>query len=307
MNTKYFLRKLLLFAFIFACLDLLSGFIFRYLAKNAKGGDTARNEYIANKMDAPILIFGSSRAVHHYVPQYFRNHFGLDCYNCGQDGMGIILFYARYKMITERYIPKIIIYDVLSGFDLEKGDNYSYLGWLKPYYEKQGVDSIFWNIAPNERYKMYSQMYRYNGKILQMLADNILIMREETDGYRPAYGTMDYEPSRLSDSVSVQLDSVKLYYWEKFIQECNEKGTKLFFTLSPFYGGSNAVDTTYSAIYDLSKKYNIPVINYFNDTDIVNQKDYFMDSFHMNYQGAEVFSKKISEELYSIILHNNIK
>lgn len=307
MNTKYFLRKLLLFAFIFACLDLLSGFIFRYLAKNAKGGDTARNEYIANKMDAPILIFGSSRAVHHYVPQYFRNHFGLDCYNCGQDGMGIILFYARYKMITERYIPKIIIYDVLSGFDLEKGDNYSYLGWLKPYYEKQGVDSIFWNIAPNERYKMYSQMYRYNGKILQMLADNILIMREETDGYRPAYGTMDYEPSRLSDSVSVQLDSVKLYYWEKFIQECNEKGTKLIFTLSPFYGGSNAVDTTYSAIYDLSKKYNIPVINYFNDTDIVNQKDYFMDSFHMNYQGAEVFSKKISEELYSIILHNNIK
>ena len=301
------MRKLLLFAFIFACLDLLSGFIFRYLAKNAKGGDTARNEYIANKMDAPILIFGSSRAVHHYVPQYFRNHFGLDCYNCGQDGMGIILFYARYKMITERYIPKIIIYDVLSGFDLEKGDNYSYLGWLKPYYEKQGVDSIFWNIAPNERYKMYSQMYRYNGKILQMLADNILIMREETDGYRPAYGTMDYEPSRLSDAVSVQFDSVKLYYWEKFIQECNEKGTKLFFTLSPFYGGSNAVDTTYSAIYDLSKKYNIPVINYFNDTDIVNQKDYFMDSFHMNYQGAEVFSKKISEELYSIILHNNIK
>lgn len=124
-------------------LDLLSGFIFREMTNKAKGGDTARNEYIAHKVDAPILIFGSSRAIHHYVPKIFRDSLGIDCYNCGQDGMGIILFYGRYKMITQRYIPKVIVYDVLSGFDLEQGDNYSYIGWLKPYYDIPGIDSIF--------------------------------------------------------------------------------------------------------------------------------------------------------------------
>lgn len=296
---KRLIKRIFVFLIMLVGLDLLSGFIFREMTKKAKGGDTARNEYIANKVDAPILIFGSSRAIHHYVPKIFRDSLGMDCYNCGQDGMGIILFYGRYKMITQRYIPKVIVYDVLSGFDLEQGDNYSYIGWLKPYYDIPGIDSIFWKITPNERVKMCSQLYRYNGKILQMLLDNIKKTKEDESGYRPAFGTMAYEPQKNTDDRLICLDSIKLYYWEKFIAECHKNGTELIFALSPFYGGNNSVRLKYAAIFDFSKKYGIPVINHYNDSDIINQKDLFMDSFHMNYKGAEMYSKKIVGEINS--------
>lgn len=140
---KRFLLKLVLLIALIAILDILCGFFFQRLTKSAIGGDTARNEYIANKVEAPILIFGSSRAIHHYDPKIFKDTLGINCYNCGQDGMGIILFYGRYKMITKRYIPQLIIYDILAEFDIEENDNYSYLTWLKPYYQNDGIDSIF--------------------------------------------------------------------------------------------------------------------------------------------------------------------
>ena len=298
---KLFLRKFLLFVVILVGFDMLSGFLFRALVKHAKGGDTARNEYIANKVAAPILIFGSSRAIHHYAPQILRDSLGMDCYNCGQDGMGIILFYGRYKMITERYVPRVIIYDVLPSFDFEEGDDYSYLGWLRPYYDKEGIDSIFWKIAPNERYKMCSQMYRYNGKILQMLIDNVKETHEESNGYRPAYGSMRYEPQGQVITTPIKIDAVKLYFWKKFIQDCHKNGTQLIFALSPFYGGGNSVHSTYSVMYKLSKQYNIPVINHYNDKDIIGRKDLFMDSYHMNNFGAEMYSKIIAYELHDII------
>ena len=52
---RFLLRFGLLLALV-AGLDALCGFFFQGLTKSAIGGDTARNEYIANKVTAPILI-----------------------------------------------------------------------------------------------------------------------------------------------------------------------------------------------------------------------------------------------------------
>ena len=293
---RFLLRFVLLLALV-AGLDALCGFFFQGLTKSAIGGDTARNEYIANKVTAPILIFGSSRAIHHYDPRIFKDSLGVDCYNCGQNGMGIALFYGRYKMITQRYIPKLIIYDALAGFDIAENDNYGYLTWLKPYYQNAGIDSIFWKIEPKERYKMVSMMYRYNGKILQILTDNVKNIRIDYNGYRPGEGIMNYEVREEKEPSNVKIDSTKMYFMEKVIQNCKDNGTRLVFTLSPFYGGNTHLHQTYAVIYELAEKHNVPIISHCNDEDIIYRKDLFSDSYHMNHVGAEVYSKRLAHEI----------
>ena len=84
---------------------------------------------------------------------------------------------------------------------------------------------------------------------------------------------------------------------EKFIQDCKHNKPQLIFTLSPFYSGDENVHQSYLAIYELAKKYNIPIISHYNDEDIVYRKDLFSDSYHMNYMGAEIYSKKIALEI----------
>lgn len=294
---KKFLLRLTLFAVILVCIDRVGGMLLQTLTRSANSGDTARNEYIANEMDAECLFFGSSRCIDHYDPKIFEDSLGMTCYNCGQNGMGIILCYARYKMITERYVPKMIVYDPLVGFDLENGDNHSYLTWLRPYYDHLSVDSLFWSIDKSERWKMISKLYWYNGKMLQILTDNVTNMREEYKGYRPGYGVMAYEPQMKDEYVPYEVDSLKLYYMEEFIKDCKQKGTKLVFALSPFYKGSKHVDETYAPLIALAEKYNITWIDHFSEEDIVNDKQYFKDTFHMNRKGSEKYCKKLAHEL----------
>lgn len=67
------------------------------------------DNFISDEVDANILIFGSSRAAHHYVPSILSDSLDMSCYNCGMDGNGIIYGYGKLKTITARYYPKIVI------------------------------------------------------------------------------------------------------------------------------------------------------------------------------------------------------
>lgn len=293
---KKFIGRTVVFVLLMWALDTVIGLGCRYLTTHAKSGDTARNYTIVNRMDADIVLFGSSRCIHHYDPRILSDSLHATCYNCGSNGMGIILFYAYYRMMTERYKPKVVIYDILPGFDLLKSDNYSYLSWLRPYYDHNGIDSLFWTVSTTERYKMMSQMYRYNGKILQMITDNVVTIREEHDGYRPMDGELSYDIDNDIESVA-ETDSLKMYYMERLIESCKINGTQLIFTVSPLYKSGMKAMEAYKPLYLLAEKHEIPVLNHFTDTAFINDKTLFWDSFHMNRKGAERYTRTIVKEI----------
>ena len=111
---KSFLIKLTVFLVIIFVVDHLSGRVMGYIYNNTTKGDYGRSNYICKQTNQDILIFGSSRAIHHYDPTILKEKLGMTCYNCGEDGMGIICSYGRYSMIKQRYNPKLIIYDILN-------------------------------------------------------------------------------------------------------------------------------------------------------------------------------------------------
>ena len=170
---RNFLIKSAIFLTLCGLLDFGLGKIFGYLTVHATGGYTKQDNFISDEVDANILIFGSSRAAHHYVPSILSDSLDMSCYNCGLDGNGIIYGYGKLKTITARYYPKIVILDIQPTFDLFTNDNCKYLAPLRPYYQYPGVDSLFWDINPSERWKMMSNSYRFNSKFLSILMDNL--------------------------------------------------------------------------------------------------------------------------------------
>ena len=173
MVMKKFVGKVLLFLVGLVFLDFLVGMGGKYLVSHAKGGDTGLSNYICRQMKDECIIFGSSRGMHHYDPNIISDSIGMSCWNCSMDGNGIVLMYGRYKMLSSRYTPKVLVYDVFSGYDLIAGDNNTYLGRLRYYYDEPSVDSIFWSVDEKERFKMMSYCYRYNSQWLQLISDNI--------------------------------------------------------------------------------------------------------------------------------------
>lgn len=300
---KKVIIKIILILFILFIIDSLFGYLCKELTQNSIGGDTAKYKYISQDCNDEILIMGSSRCNHHYIPSIIEDSLNKTCYNCGIDGNGIITMYGLLNVISEYNTPDIIIYDITTSLDLDKNDNLKYLGRLKQYYDKEGIKPIFKKIDKVETYKMYSSMYQYNSKLLQLISDNLKPTQENDKGYKPLYGCMDYEPKENSNT-TFEYDSVKLNFIKLFIEKCNNK-SQLIFTTSPYYLPGN--DSVYKPIREMCEKYKIPFLEHHKDTLFSNKKNYFKDSVHLNHEGAQIFTNIIIEEISKMLPNSNNK
>ncbi|NPD90876.1 hypothetical protein [Xylanibacter muris] len=297
---KTFLIKILAALLTIIACDVCFGFTFDYLREKAKGGETGRTNYICDNTNEDVLIMGSSRAVHHYDPNIITDSLGMNCYNCGYDGNGIILNYGLYKMLSKRYNPKVIVYEITSAFDLLKGDNKRFLKIMRPFYNRTGIDSIFFNVDETEKFKNISHMYRYNTSFTQVLRDSFVPKGKNDKGYKPSDKRMEYEPVVNEDYDAVyEYDDLKLSYLKRFIIDCRRNGTKLIFVLSPSY--KKTIDREFMSLYDICKEYGIPFFNHYCDYNFVNNKDYFYDSVHMNRIGATKYTELIVSELKEVL------
>lgn len=294
-DMKKFIINIFVFFAIVAVVDVALGKVFHYLQANKAGGRTGAEYYACRESNEDIIIMGSSRASHHYVPQILSDSLGMSCYNAGQDGNGIILQYGRWKMISERYTPKVLIYDVTPGFDLQENDNMAYVDRLKPFCDDNEVKNYVADIFPMERWKLYSQMYRYNYKFLEMTSDCAKRGEDKLKGYIPLYGEIRKEmvdAPRPEKNPTIQVDETKIQYLELLAKECKEKGTKLVFVASPaFRGGSYSIET-FAEVKKIADKYQVP-FHYYYDSEYSENPDLFKDSHHLNDKGAVEFTKEI--------------
>jgi len=295
---KKFLLKALLFFACVVMMDLAFGQFFSFLRTHAKGGSTANCEYIANRATDDIIILGSSRATHHYVPQIIEDSLGISCYNCGEEGNGIVLAYGRFKMLTNRYKPKLIIYEMTPGYDYGTVDpNNKYLGYLRPYYAKDGVSELFddfdYELSP---LKMQSKMYQNTGKLLPNVIDNI-IFRDNMRGYSPLDGKLNANMVKKVEAKKCEeVDSVKLKYVEKIIIDAKCLNIPIIFMISPSYGLDSDI-SSYEPEIALCEKHEIPYYNFINYRPIAVDADCFQDVGHMNNYGAMIYTKMLVNEI----------
>lgn len=297
---KYLLQIAFFFAIV-AVVDFAAGMLFRYVQANKAGGRTGAEWHACRESNEDIIIMGSSRASHHYVPQILTDSLGMSCFNAGQDGNGIILQYGRWKMISERYAPKVLIYDVTPSFDLQENDNMAYVDRLKPFCDDREVKNYVADIFPIEQWKLYSQMYRYNYKFLEMLSDCVKSKDDQLCGYIPLHGQIRKEVVEGTSNAKVkpiEFDETKLQYLECLAQECQARNTQLIFVVSPYFKGGSFSKETFSPISNLAAKYGLPFY-YLNVSEFTDNPDLFKDSHHLNDEGAKAFTSEILHRIVS--------
>lgn len=295
---KKLLIKLSILAILFVAIDWAIGKTISSISIKAIGGDTGRHNEIANHTTADIILFGSSRCIHHYNPYIISDSLGLSCYNAGQDGNGILMLYPYYKMLSSRYHPKLIIYD-LCFFDVGEDEHSKYIEWLRQFYGRPEVDSVVWDINPNERYKMMCKAYRYNGKGLQVIADAVHPMSQSYRGFKPLFGSIKYTPEDEDTSkytIQKPIDPLKEKYLVRLIKDCQKNKTRLVFMVSPTYGRVQRFEY-YNAISTLCQKYNVPFFYNENNRRFILNKKLFQDKVHLNNTGATEYTKLVVKEI----------
>jgi len=297
------IRALILLLLLFLC-DLVIGSVLRKLYFKQESGDGHLITCAIDSTHAEILILGSSRAKHSYVPAVFSDSLQMSCFNAGHDGTDHILFsYAQFKAINSRYNPEIVILDIRPEDLIFNANEYDMLSPLMPYYKShKEISEIIGQKSPFEKMKHCSEIYPFNSLIFQIIMGNIelnKVRKPHENGYIPFYGSkVGSTPDTLQAPVGA-IGTEKIAFLKDMMHICNEKSIRLVLIYSPTYDIVVSNDH-YKVIDALCDENNIKFLNLSNEAEILNNPKYFFDRTHLNDEGARRFSEMVTMELKSL-------
>lgn len=300
--NKYFrflFNSIILF-FIVCLADLASGSVLKHFYFKQTSGLLYRTTYVIDSTKAEILVFGSSRANHHYVPEVFTDTLNRTFYNSGREGNFLLYNYAVFKAVITRYSPGIVLFDIQPDELFYEKSNYDRLSSLLPYYKNHPEIRKIVNLrSPYEKYKMISSIYPYNSSLLTIAAGNFGFnrsRRNDRSGYIPLHGALDDTVLYNLNTENSIIDTNKVNALKDIIKLCREKEIGLILVHSPVYAIVEKNIST-DLIEKISQQNNIVYLDYLNNPEFISNVKFFMDQDHLNDTGARYFSRLIAHTI----------
>ncbi|HEY2721871.1 MAG TPA: hypothetical protein VGI82_09100 [Chitinophagaceae bacterium] len=285
-------------------LDFIIGGLLKAFYFRQTSGLEYRTTYSMEKARADMLIFGSSTAIHDYIPETFEKKLSLSAYNVGRDGISIFYDYAVLRAVLKRYIPKIIILDFEKQEFSKNQLSYDRLAALLPYYKRHPeIDSIVNLRSSFEKYKFISSIYPYNSLLFTISAGNSEFNKkrsEDINGFVPINHTWT-DPIREDNSfLHDEIDSNKVKVYESFIKECLRAKIELYIVCSPLFVKPGYINNTIVMGKEIAAKYRIKFFDCSQDANILGRPKLFADIAHLNETGATIYSGEIADKILGI-------
>jgi len=304
-RNKHFkiVLKFGLFIFFLWMFDFSVGLFLSHCYQKQKSGLLYRATYSMDSTNADMLIFGASRANHHYVPSIFKKKLNLTCYNTGRDGETIFYNYAVLKSVLKRYSPKIVILDFSIKDFSNNEESYDRLAALLPYYESHpGIRPIVKLKSPFQKIKLISKIYPYNSLCFTMLigSTNYNVTRDyinDDNGYIPLTDSFNQALYIDTTNINYQLDMNKINAYISFLKDCATSGVKIYVIVSPVCVKYLYQDKSIILAKRIAKKYNVVFYDYTNDPFYLNSNFLFADRGHLNENGAKIFTNQVINEI----------
>ena len=290
----------------------------RFISLNLKKSNShAHGEYSTwnaitdGKLNADILIHGSSRAWVHFDPKIIEDSLKHSVYNLGMDGHTFHLQYMRHLMaLRHNPKPKLIIHSVdigtLTKGNLHNSDQFlPFMLWDKTYYD---------NMSKYDGYSYFDYkvpLIRYYGKLeaiktaIKMIAPSKNNKVQRVRGYQGQNTSWnnDFDEAKKNMKKYVAVtDSLTLNLFDNYLRECKVQNIKVILVYSPYYiEGQQFIENQKQVINIfkiLAKKYDFSFFDFTTD-EICFDKKYFYNASHLNRTGAELFSRKLCGQIKS--------
>ena len=294
-KNKQFLIRAVLFLLIIICIDQLIGAVLYYFFTHQNTGEFAVANHVAFNKDEEILVLGSSRASHHYNSSTIKNSFGLNCYNGGRDGEGLLYSTAMLQLALQHHIPQYVILDINSDALDQNKDEKDKLSILLPFLQQSDViKDIVKERSPFEMYKSLSKTYRYNGQVLSILQHHFLPSSKYILGFNALDEKMDASKVTTKTAFTPYADLVdpaNIKALVSFITICKTNQVQLFVFISPRYNDDTKLNS-YVKIKNLCKDHHIPFQDFTNNL-VFKRPEYYADRAHLNGIGANLYTDTV--------------
>jgi hypothetical protein len=299
---KTFLLRLTVIGLTLVILDLAIGKLMEYFYFHLRHGEQARLTYAIDSTADPILVLGSSRAAHQYVPAIITDSLHLRCYNAGKDKQGLYYCLAMLEMVLPRYHPKLVILDLAPAAFISSESGLDELSVLLPYYhEHPEIGAILDKRGRWEWLKLHSALYRYNSLALQIAFNSLSISGDAgaVNGYLPRYDTLQrppappYTPQQLNGPP----DSNCVKTFEDLIALAKSSGCSITVAVSPMFFPLPQGTSTIRLARAICRRMQVPFLDFTNSSLFTGNKPIFNDEQHLNNAGAELFTRTLCKNI----------
>jgi hypothetical protein len=292
--------------------DRLTGNMLEHFFYKQHHGDDYITIQVLDSTKADILIMGSSRASHHYIPDSITRHTGIACYNGGRDNMGIHYTRACLHEVFKRYRPSFVILDIIPyNFILDNQHNEKYFdvqtAVLLPFCNKhQGLYHHVRQIDELEVWKArLIKTYAFNSLAGTIVQNAFTRLGHKQDkGYEPLYGQIDsvnYGKQIFAfPSIRAGIDTSAFRILQDCLSMCREQGVKAIISFSPFYFPYKHEEKLMNEFYRLGKDFDATIVDYSSDTAFAQKPRFFYDELHLNHDGASRFSHQIAVQIQAM-------
>lgn len=293
---KKLLLHIVIIAGLFFIFDRTLGLGLQVLYRQSNATDEYKISYSNETTRDSVLFFGSSRALHHYVPSIFEKALGSSCYNAADWGIKNIYYhYGLLGNVLTRYTPKTIVLEVhpcdwlqtpFSG--KERATSLApYCGMSEPCDEMLHLSGKYW------AYRL-SMVYRYTGSLPSLITGKLGTMDRRLKGWKPMEGVLDTVGVK-AEEYPFPVDTERIALLERFITDCQKHHIRLVMAASPMYVCSK--EDVFKLPCELAAKHNVQFLDHYRDSSFVGHAELFYDFGHLNRKGAERYSELVSKEL----------
>jgi hypothetical protein len=269
------------------------------------------NKIVQGKINAEIVISGSSRALTHYDPRIIERTTGYLTFNIGLNGSQTDMQLARLKAyLKHNQKPKLLVqnldlYSFLTSHEIY--DPAQYVPYLNEESTYAGVRRVYpdvwkWKYLPLYGYAVEDM--RFNWMIGLKALAGIQPKEDHLNGYHPRdiRWTGDFDKFRANNpkGTMVKTEAQGEQDFEELLGVCAQQGIPVLIVYSPEYYEMQALARNRKEVLGKAKQiaahFNFPVWDY-SESPICHDRSNFYNSQHLNQNGASAFSDDFAKRL----------
>ncbi|WP_158748505.1 hypothetical protein [Acidobacterium sp. S8] len=305
------LRLACFFGMILVLFFLMNAMITSGLRRTKTSAFGSWNQVMEGKVNADIVVVGSSRASVQYDPRTIEAVTGHSAYNLGINGTQTDMQVAFFKAYLEHNRkPHTVLFN-LDAFAFVTSHEVFNPAQYMPYLYDRALYDALRKINPEIWKSRYLPLYGYVVEDMNYTwvhgieaffghspAEDYFL------GFNPRYRSWssDFERYQAANpkKVSFDIEPAGVADVEDLIQVCKKNGIDLIFIYSPEYKQMQMMTSNRAEIFDhfrkFTEQYNIPMWDY-SDWPHDSDTSFFYNSQHLNATGAAAFSLDVADRL----------
>lgn len=306
-------RILAFFALVAGVTFALDGAISTVLRRVSTGDFGIWNDIVQGRINADIVINGSSRALTHYDPRILEASSGRSSFNIGLNGSQTDMQVARFKTyLRHNRAPTLLIqnldafsFQVTHGEVYDPGQYLPYLSSEPDLYQallRINPDTWRWRYVPLYGYAKEDMRFGWLTGIVHWLTG--AQRQADLKGFKPRHSewTEDFDRFRANnpDGVHVDVEPEGVQQVEELLRICAERGIKVALVYSPEFIEIQQMtsnrDEIFARFESVSRRYGGLLLD-FSESPISARREFFYNSQHLNADGAQAFTTELAARL----------